>query len=260
MRKSKILIAAALTLFTTCRVSAQTDLDDLINKFSSSDWKVVKAAKTDLENLEEQAIDELISLLDKDVFVKLTNSGTLIYPGAEKIYGHGQIIDYSIDNLSIRSGWLLEEITFNNFGFSGIHLPDENLIPFIKITFPDYYNNATNRKKLETSSGPELSRLIHKLSVKAAKDWWADEKDDWTRIEGLQDALKSFDEKRQVKALFYIRNGTTKCTNLTKEFYYNNISKEIVRLSGSETLRVAEHARWILFDSKLTWLDNKGAD
>jgi len=171
--------------------------------------------------------------------------------------GHGQMIDYSVDNLSIRAGWLLEEITFNNFGFTGIHLPDDNLVSFIKVTFPDYYNNSNNRRRIETSSSAELSRLIHKLSLQAAKEWWKKEKDSWTRLKGLEDALKSFDEKRQVKALFYIRNGATKCTGLTKEYYYNHIAKEIVRLSGSETLRVSEHARWILFDSKLTWLDNK---
>ena len=71
------------------------------------------------------------------------------------------------------------------------------------------------------------------------------------------EALKSFDEKRQVKVLFYMRNGETKCDGLTRDFYYEEISKEIVRLSGSDVQRISEHAKLILLDSKLDWLEMK---
>ena len=90
-----------------------------------------------------------------------------------------------------------------------------------------------------------------------AKEWWKNSGNTWTRLEALVDALKSYDEKRQVKALFYMRNGDTKCTGLTKDYYIDNISKEIVRLSSSDTQRVSEHARLILFDTKFVWLENK---
>ncbi|MBN1949784.1 MAG: hypothetical protein JW801_01185 [Bacteroidales bacterium] len=260
MKKISHLFYCLILLSLAGSLNAQADIPELIREFCLSDWSEIKNAKTELENLEGKAIPEILSLLENDEFVKLTNYKNLIYPGADNIYGYGQIIDYNIDNLSIRAGWLLEDLTFSNFGFSGIHLPEESQIPFIRITFPDYYNNATNRKKIESSSSEELSRLIHKLSIKAAKDWWGIERDDWSRLDALEDALKSFDEKRQVKALFYIRNGKTRCTGLTKDYYYENISQEIVRLSGSETLRVAEHARLILFDTKLTWLNDKQTD
>lgn len=257
MRNLKVIFAFLFGLFFLSSILAQESLDKLIIEFTSEDWNTVKQAKESLENYEGEAIPLLLPLLDEDKIVKLKNTGSLIYPGAEKFFGYGQIVDYDIDNISIRAGWILEEITFNNFGFSGYHLPDEDLITFIKITFPSYYNNSTNRKKIEASNAAELRRMIHKLSVKNVKEWWEHDQNSWTRLQALVDALQSFDEKRQVKALFYIRNGSTKCTGLTKDYYIDNISKEIVRMSSSDTKRISEHARFILFDTKFEWLDNK---
>jgi hypothetical protein len=211
----------------------------------------------ELEDLQGDIIPEVIKLLDRDDKVKVVNTGSLIYPGAEKFYGHGQILDYDIDYVSIRAGWLLEEIAFQNFGFTGIHLPESDLVNHIKMTFPNYYNNSSNRRKIESASGVELRSIAQSLSIKSAKEWWTNNKANFSRLEALVASLKSFDEKRQVKALFYLRNGTTSCKGLTKEVYYEEISKEIVRLSGSEVQRIAEHAKLILLDSKLEWLSMK---
>ncbi len=260
MRKLKLLFVFLLGIGYLIPSFAQTEIDQLIDEFTSEDWSTVKQAKEALENIEGKAIPDLLPLLDGDDIVKLSNTGSLIYPGAEKFFGYGQIVDYDIDNISIRAGWLLEDLSFNNFGFSGYHVPDEELVTFIKITFSDYYNNSTNRKKIEGSSAAELRRIILKLSIKNVKDWWELDKGKWTRLQALVDALQSFDEKRQVKALFYIRNGSTKCTGLTKDYYIENISKEIVRMSSSDTKRISENARFILFDTKFEWLDNKNKE
>jgi hypothetical protein len=257
MKKMRPFFAVTFCIFITCNAVAQSDIAGFINDFTSDDWKVVRDAKFKLENLEAAAIPEIIKLLDREDTVKLTNTGSLIYPGASKFYGYGQMIEYDIDKLAIRGGWLLEDLTFNNFGFSGCHLAPEDQMNFIKITFPEYYNNANNRKVLEASSEAELGKIIFKLSVKNTKEWWAAEGKSWNRLQALSQALRSFDEKRQVKALFYLRNGETKCTGLTKEYYFENIAKEIVRLSSSETQRVSEHALNILSDTKLLWLENK---
>jgi hypothetical protein len=257
MRKLALFLFLTAFSGTVISIKAQDDLQQLINNLISSDWQTVKNAKLQLENYEGRAIPMIIKLLDRDEMVKLTGTGTLIYPGATKFYGYGQMIEYDIDRLAVRAGWLLEDITFNNFGFSGCHLAPEDQLTFIKITFPDYYNNANNRKKLENSTVSEISDIIFNLSVKRAKEWWAKEGNNFSRLTALVDALQSFDEKRQVKALFYLRYGETKCTGLTKEYYFENISKEIVRLSASETLRVSEHASNILSDTRFLWLESK---
>jgi hypothetical protein len=259
MRKTGFILLPLVLVLISFNTDAQADIDLLLKDFTSSDWKTVKAAKTSLENLEALAIPKIIKLLDRPDTVKLVNTGSLIYPGAIKFYGYGQMIEYDIDRISIRAGWLLEDLSFNNFGFSGCHIAAEDQHNFIKVTFPEYYNNATNRKKIESSSESELSSIIFKLSVRNAKDWWAREGDSWSRLQSLVEALKSFDEKRQVKALFYMRNGETKCTGLSRDYYIDNVSKEIVRLSGSDTQRVSEHASNILTDTKFQWLENKNS-
>jgi hypothetical protein len=250
-----ICILSSLAIFSSAY--SQIDIDQIIKDFTGNDWNVVSTSKDKLENLEGKSIPQVLALLDNNTVNKLKNTGSLIYPGAEKFFGYGQIIDYDIDNISTRAGWLLEEVSFNNFGFTGIHLPDGDLIDFIKLTFPEYYNNSTNRKVLETSSIDDLRKIIHDLSVRNAKIWWQHDGSSWTRLNALATALKSFDEKCQVKALFYMRNGNTKCTGLTKDYYIDNISKEIVRLSTSDTKRISENAKLILFDTKFLWLDNK---
>ncbi len=246
---SIIIMLSVSTMFAYNAHSEQ-----LIEKLKQTDWKQVKEAKMSLESLQGDAISELILLLDSDEKIKLQNTGSLIYPGAEKFFGHGQILDYDIDYIAIRAGWVIEEISFNNFGFSGIHLPKEDLIDHIKITFPTYYNNSSNRKKIESATSDELRKISMKLSIDAVKVWWKEEGKGWSRLDALVKALKSYDEKRQVKALFYLRNGTTRCDGLTREYYFEEISKEVVRLSASNVQRISEHAKLILLDSKLDWL------
>ncbi len=243
-----------LVLSVSIVFANNTPSEHLMNKLKQADWKVVKEAKVSLESLQGEAVSDLIALLDSEEKVKLENTGSLIYPGADKFFGHGQILDYDIDYIAIRAGWVIEEISFNNFGFSGIHLPKDELVDHIKITFPVYYNNSSNRKKIEAASSDELRKIALKLSVNAVKNWWKDEEGRWTRLDALVEALKSYDEKRQVKALFYLRNGTTQCDGLTREYYFEEISKEVVRLSASDVQRISEHAKLILLDSKLDWL------
>ncbi len=257
MRKALSFLLCLLIMMFSINTKAQDDIDVLLKNFTSNDWKLVKEAKIKLENKEALIIPKVLPLLERNETVKLINTGTLIYPGATKFYGYGQMIEYDIDKIAIRAGWLLEDLTFNNFGFAGCSLDSADQMNFIRITFPEYYNNANNRKKLESSLSKELSNIIFKLSVKNVKEWWADVDGNWTRLQALVDALKSFDEKRQVKALFYMRNGETKCTGLTKDYYIDNISREIVRLSSSDTQRVSEHASNILSDTKFQWLEIK---
>jgi hypothetical protein len=242
-----------LILLVAVNVNAQ-DKKQLLADFTSSDWQKVKESKIALENLQGGIMSDLMLLLDSKEKVKLSNTGSLIYPGAEKFFGHGQILDYDVDYLAIRAGWLIEEISFNNFGFSGIHLPKDEMDDFIRITFPEYYNNSGNRKKIEGASEVELRSIVQNLAVSKTKEWWQKEGVDFSRLNSLLEALRSFDEKRQVRALFYMRNGTTKCDGLSKDYYFNELIKEVGRLSSSDVQRVSEHAKLILLDSKFEWL------
>lgn len=234
--------------------------DKLITDFKSTDWPAVLKAKENIENLEKDGIPQLISMLNDFSIRKLKNTGDLIYPGATKFYGHGQIIEYDIDEISIRAGWLLEDLTFQNFGFSGVHLPENELNTFIQATFPDYISNAANKQKLDKMTVVEKRKLIKTLSINKAQAWWNSESVNWSRLNALVNALKSTDEKRQVKALFYIRNGKTKCTGLNKAYYESELVELMRELAKTELKRVSENAKLILMDIDYEWLMLKPAE
>jgi hypothetical protein len=241
-------------LATTVCSYAQSN-NELVDDFQESDWITVLDAKQEIENREKELIPELIMMLDENREVKLKNTGDLIYPGAEKFYGHGKIIDYDIDNLAIRAGWLLEDITFENFGFSGIHIQAEKLVPFVKYTYPQYYSE--NEKAVDEMSEAELRKLIREKSITSAQQWWTDNSDSWTRLKGLENAMKSEDERRRAKVLSYLRNGTTKCSGLDNNFYKSDLHAMITKLSKSNIKRVSEQAKLILDDTSQEWLKIK---
>lgn len=253
-------ILSALFYFYLIPLSAQTNPEQLKTfekDFLSDDWHTVLKAKENIENLGSYGISDLIVMMNDCRTIKLRNTGDLIYPGAERFFGHGQIIDYDIDVACIRAGWLLEEITFNNFGFSGIHLPAGELTTFISRNFPRFTLAVGNQEKVNELDEEGRRSLICDLSIENARQWWQNSSKEWTRLNALEQALNSDDEKSQVKALFYLRNGVTVCKGLSQKFYKSNLSKIVERLSKSETGRVAENAKLIMLDSDFTWLDLK---
>jgi hypothetical protein len=230
------------------------NVKELFEQFLSTDWPTVIAAKEDIENLGDQGIPGLIELLKNAQILKLKNTGDLIYPGAERFFGHGQIIDYDIDVACIRAGWLLEELTFKNFGFTGFHLPAEELNDFLKKTFTEYFSTGENLSQIETMNETEKRDLIKRLSVERANSWWSVASGKWSRLGALEEALNGTDEKCQVKALFYMRNGKTVCTGLDQKEYKSRLSKTIERLAKSTTSRVSENAKLIMLDNDYSWL------
>ncbi len=233
------------------------DVDKLLLDFQSTNWPTVLKAKENLENYEGLSIPGLIDLLKQNSEAKLINTSDLIYPGAERFFGHGKIIDYDIDKIDIRAGWLIEDLAFQNFGFSGIHIEPDRLNDFIRFNFPKYYNNSQNRQKLQNLTDEEKRDLIKKLSIQEVEEWWRLQSNNWQRINELINALSGTDEKRQAKALFYIRNGTTKCIGLTKKVYKSKIHALINNLAKSNLKRISEQAKLILLDTNFEWMDLK---
>ena len=150
MKKGFYLLLVLLAGPFVQTVFCQTTIDQAIKNFESNDWVLVSEARTTLEEAGMDALPSLFSLLREDKIVKLTNTGDLIYPGAVKFYGHGEIIDYDIDQLPVRAGWLIEKIAFQNFGFSYIHDLEKNL--------PDHIKSHFTPSKLGISRQSQLIR------------------------------------------------------------------------------------------------------
>lgn len=257
----RTIIGLLLYFFlSTYHGTGSEPIGQLISDFLSTDWPTVLVAKEKIENTGSACISDMIAVLNDCRELKLQNTGDLIYPGAEKFFGHGQIIDYDIDFACIRAGWLLEDLTFRNFGFTGIHLPDNELTGFIRDNFPDYFNNPLNRTHFDELTVSGKRKLIRTLSIEQVNNWWKTAAESWNRLEALESALNSEDEKCQVKALFYMRNGKTKCNGLNERFYKTRLENSVKKLSKVDLGRVSEHAKLIMLDSDFDWLAIKPVD
>jgi hypothetical protein len=234
--------------------------ENLWDQFKSTDWPIVLQAKESIENMEAAGIPQLMNMLNDFSVRKLKNTGDLIYPGTKKFYGHGQILDYNIDEICIRVGWLLEELAFQNFGFAGIYLPEQELTDFIKNNFKEFYAGLSNKQGIDNMSVSEKRKLIRSLSIKKAQEWWNRNSGNWNRLDALVESLQSADEKCQVKALFYIRNGKTMCTGLTQAFYQARLETIIRELAKNELKRISENAKLILMDVDFEWLELKSVN
>jgi hypothetical protein len=249
-----IMCCCSQSLFSA---TSHEPIKKLIADFLSTDWPTVMQAKEKIENLGSEGIPEILAIMNDCRLNNLQNTGDLIFPGAENYFGHGQIIDYDIDDNCVRAGWLLEELTFKNFGFTGIHLPDNELIDFIIKTFPDYYGTPVNRRQLDELTISGKRKLIRSLSINRAKEWWQNASQGWNRLNALEEALISQDEKCQVKALFYMRNGKTLCKGLDETFYKSQLEQTVMKLSKVALNRVSENAKLIMLDSDFYWLSIK---
>lgn len=226
---------------------------ELIEDFVSSDWGNVAAAKEALESRQADAIPLLLQVLERDQRVELDNTLDLIYPGAKRFYGHGWMLDYDVDWLSVRAGWALEEITFQNFGFREGAIKEADLMTAV-------LNRQSEVRLSDPSKTAETRKRIRAEAVARAKAWWETAKVSWNRFDAVLEALRSDDPVRQLWTLNWIRHGKTKCDGLTVENFDKQIVPEAMRLSKSKDKNVSDQAQLLLDDKNRWWLKYKNGE
>ena len=158
--------------------SKSPSLDSLTTQFVSSDWPSVRSAKEALESLQAEAIPTLISLLRQDDHVQLKDTADLIYPGASEFWGHGGIVDYDIDWVSVRAGWALEELTFQAFGFREGAIDHDALLKAVMAGKVDVPLSDVAPPMHDAEAKQERrSRAAAK-----AGDWWTIASEGWNRF------------------------------------------------------------------------------
>jgi hypothetical protein len=160
-----------------------------------------------LESRQAQAIPALVNLLSSDQYVELRNTWDLIYPGTKQFYGHGFIVDYDLDWLSVRAGWALAEMTFQQFGFSSNAINKEGL-------FKAVLAGRADRPLRDVITIPEdlqKRQEARRQSIARALDWWKAEGKGWRRLDAVVEALRSNDQIRITRALQWLFNGETRC-------------------------------------------------
>lgn len=243
----KIFVILAFCKLSICSF-AQTNVDSLISYLSQSDFHKIYLVSDKIINEQKKSIPSLIKLLTDTTFSKLTNTADLIYPGAETFYGHGWIVNYDLDWICIRSAWLLEQITFENFGFKEIDISEDDLFELHKKNHTEEYLQKDYHDIDYKTQTPREKLKIYRLMLADSVDiWWTNNKENWNRCEALKNALSSNDEYRQSLALDYLRHEKTYCDSLTLEKYKTEIQPLIIKIKESKNSN-SEQAEYMLED------------
>ncbi len=236
--------------------NAEHRLHPLISNFTNPEWERVNRAAEAFERQPKEAIPLLIHLLDRDEHVKLQNTADLIYPGAERFYGHGWIVNYDLDWLSVRAGWTLEEITFRDFGFSEQAINEGELLSAVAAGKRDVPlgdvtkvgSDATQRKDRRTKA------------ITRAREWWRSNGANWTRLTALVDALRSDSRHCVLNALSWLRHGESPIEGFTRELYVKDIYAVVQRLAKSQDEEISAQAQYLVDDfdnDEWYWLQPK---
>jgi hypothetical protein len=254
--KQKVILGLTLLLTATLCFAQKTKIDSLFSDFKqASFYGKIEPAKMKLESLQKEIIPHLIELLNDTSFVKLTGTADLIYPGATEFYGHGYFIPYDIDWISVRAGWLLEDLTFMNFGYKTSGVDDTTLFNLMKDSerYKEYLKKGTY--DLEWKNKPTREKLIEfrKILSQNAKNWWQTNQGSWTRLSAIKDALQSNDENRLGEVLQFLRYGETRCDSLNTEVYLKDIKPLVVNLKQTQYQSVKEQVDLLLREDLNYW-------
>lgn len=251
--KHYIMIILLLTFTSSF---SQTRLDGMMAELKQPDFSAIYKVKDSIVNYQKDAIPELIELLKDTSFVKLNNTADLIYPGAEKFYGHGWIVNYDIDWISVRAAWLLEEITFQDFGYRDLTINEDKLMSLHKQDYTSYLQIGSHDIDFKDKTPREQLIIYRLMFADIVLKWWDKNKKGWTRLNAIKEALSSIDEQRQSLALRYLRFDKTDCAGLTLENYKKEIKPIIKKIKRSKNEN-AEQAKYLLEDNEYYWFKSK---
>lgn len=234
--KHKIILISILYFSSIASYAQKNNLDSLIHAFKSKDFdEVVMSAKTALEQKQKEAIPALIQLLQSTEYAKLYYSEALMYPGTKRVIFENEIvIPYELDWISIRAGWLLEELTFKDFGYRSTELDSElfeeikrnNEIETNEIIYTIDWKNRQTKEQIIQS---------RKQKAEQVANWWEQNKANWTRVLALKTALQSNNEYCISKALNFMAEYESEKNNCDNFFtlYKSEIRPHIILLKHS---------------------------
>lgn len=214
-------------------------VEELVQDLSSDYWPRVWTAELRLESRQAEAVPALIKLTRSTSNVQLRDTWDLIYPGAKTFYGHGYIVDYHLDWLSARAGWALENLTFQNFGFSEGVIDHDTMF---KATIAGKADRPL-QDVVDLKQNPIAQQKLREAASERANNWWKQRGPNWSRQNALIEALRSQDPVRAERAMNWVRNGTTRCEGFNREF----VKSRILPLSSNNLAAELEEFRnWLV--------------
>lgn len=250
------IFTTLLFLLAFCTCSAQARLNSMIAQLGHAEFNDVYRVKDSIVNRDKEAMPKLIKLLRDTSYVKLQNTFDLIYPGATRFYGHGGIVNYDIDWISVRAAWILEKMAFQNFGYCEQSISEGQLIQLHQKNYQSYLQNGGHRIDLKNKTPRQKLIAYRQTLADSVSRWWTKNRRSWTRYNALKDALASPDEQRQSLALHFLRFDETRCEGLTLDSYQREIMPLVLKIKNSKSSQVKQ-AELLLDDKENYWLKIK---
>lgn len=220
MRFANVVVyGLTLTMLLAGPASAEkSEVSTAISQLCSANVPTMVSAGKSLCALEERAIPGLISLLKTDQIIVPTSP--LGAPGSVMYAGHGgpgacfPYVFYGLNETQVRAGWILERITFQDFGF-GSQWDGDRRTPAER----------------------------HAAAIRA-KQWWSSQGPSWKRVLGLEDALRSDSPTLQKDALRFLCNQDRdgNCSSLNETTYFAQVHPAVQSLFDSEKPHIREAA------------------
>lgn len=200
----------------------------LLRDFQSSGWIAVTEAKEALESEQGDAVDALLRLMDDDSVVPLRDLGdtSLGYGGAAS---HGMSIPYDLNRISVRAGWLLEDLAFQRFGFAACDGVDDPAIRD-ELVRQGQLQGGANCDAVATSRSVQLAVLA--IAKRRARSWWGHTRKRWSRLEEWVMAVRSGESDRVARAVRWFVRGRTACDGLDRQTYRTVVVPELAKLSA----------------------------
>jgi hypothetical protein len=248
-------ITLLILFFTNLLWSQSAKVDSLFVEFKKDCfYGNVYYSKFNLESMQEKIIPTLIKTLRDTSFVKLTCTADLIYPGADHFDGHGYYVPYNLDWISVRAGWLLEDLTFQDFGYKTIGVDDDYLLNIMKTNYEEYIQKGTYDIEWKNKTPKEKMNKARLLQAKAVEKWWKENKKTWNRLSAVKEALLSDNVNRISEVIEFLRYGETKCTGLNQIVFKEEIKPLAILLSNSNNKDIKETAALMKDENLNYWL------
>jgi hypothetical protein len=200
-RRERFPARAPLPLVVTLQAREVREVSvKLRERFVGSDWRKVQRAAAKIESADRAGASALLAMLRRNRRVRLSNTDGLIYPGAARPSAEGRVIQYELDWTADRVGWVLEALTFEDFGFA---------------------SDSTDGVAREGVAAQRRAR-----AVRSARSWWRERRARWSRLDAVRDALAG-NVDRQRRVLHWLRFGTTPCKGFDVPFFYGEVVPQL---------------------------------
>jgi hypothetical protein len=163
-------------------------------------------------------------------------------------------VDYDLDWLPVRAGWVLEATTFRDFGFRDGALVED----------PGLRAAAAGGREVPPGevaalrNDPDARRCQRAEAASRALQWWKSAAGTWSRFGDLVEALERGSPARQAAALGWLRYGETACPGLDRKSYEEKVLPLVRPLAESPDPRVRGQARLLLQDRQAYGLSLTG--